>query len=291
MHSSPSLKKEAAQPLSVVAEKMLTAYALDCGINKRGESGIPSKREIERIIRDLLIVLFPGYLGDMPVPDVDAQAYVMNAMESLSKHLRKAIGRTVLYSCKLGSRCPPETAEVDADGVVDGLLQKLTSIRANLAMDVEAAFSGDPAARSCEEVIACYPSILAISIHRVAHELYLAHVPLIPRMMSEFAHSATGIDIHPGEDRAEVLRRPRNRDGHRGDRRGRKQRQALSGSHSGRPQPAGEEHQEPSGSEKTSDVGGRRNRLLWGDDPRGRDGDRQGLHHRRERVDHIFCAA
>ncbi len=186
-------KQEPQVDLNAVTEKMLAAYALDCGINQRGEHGVPSGFEIDRMISDLLAVLFPGYLKDMPVEDDDVKGYVAKKLESFATQLRSAIRRTVSDKTSKQS-----ASEIDPEVVVERFLQRLPAIRGELALDVEAAFNGDPAARSCEEVIACYPSILAISIHRAAHELYLQDIPLIPRMMSEYAHRVTGIDIHPG---------------------------------------------------------------------------------------------
>ena len=177
-----------------LTEKMLAAYALDCGINQRGDHGFPSKQEVERLISDLLAVLFPGYEKDMPAENGDTKEYVAKKIESFASQLRVAITRTVSDKKSRGQ----SGSEIDPDAVVERFLQRLPAIRGELSLDIEAAFNGDPAARSCEEVISCYPSMIAISIHRVAHELYLQGVPMIPRMMSEYAHRTTGIDIHPG---------------------------------------------------------------------------------------------
>ncbi|MGA2874255.1 MAG: serine O-acetyltransferase EpsC [Nitrososphaerales archaeon] len=179
--------------LDALTEKMLDSYALDCGVNQRGERGVPSRVEIECMISELLAILFPGYLKDMPLEGRDVKGYVAKKLESFATQLRSTIIRTV--SDKSSKQ---NVSDIDPEAVVESFLQRLPEIRGELALDVEAAFNGDPAARSCEEVIACYPSILAISIHRVAHELFLQGIPLIPRMMSEYAHRLTGIDIHPG---------------------------------------------------------------------------------------------
>jgi len=182
-----------------LTNKMLTAYSLDCGVNRRGKSGIPSNLEIETMISNLLAVLFPGYLEDMPVRDDNMGAHVAKRILSFTGQLRDIIERAVSDKgrrpCKEG-----EFFEIDIDAKVERFVQKLPTIRESIALDVAAAFEGDPAAKSCEEVVSCYPSILAISIHRAAHELYLMSIPLVPRMMSEYAHRLTGIDIHPGAE-------------------------------------------------------------------------------------------
>lgn len=193
-----SPKKESSRDLSEITSQLMKAYSLDCGVNRRGVSSIPSKKEIEKLIQDLLVVLFPGYLGDLPIADSDAEEYVKKSLLSFRTRLKKVIEKSVNYGCKFTEKCTANIRKVSADEVVDDLLKKIPVIRTHLTGDIFAAFNGDPAAKSCEEIIGCYPSILAISIYRVAHELYVNKVPLVPRMMSEYAHSQTGIDINPG---------------------------------------------------------------------------------------------
>lgn len=183
-----------------LANRMLTAYSLDCGVNKTGESGIPSNLEVERMTLDLLSVLFPGYLEAIPEGEHNVGEYVARRLSSFSCELRTIIKKAVGEK-EEGKPCRnSEFFEIEVDAKVQRFLQKLPTIRRNIALDVKAAFDGDPAAKSCEEVVCCYPSIIAVSVHRVAHELYLMNVPIVPRMMSEFAHKQTGIDIHPGAE-------------------------------------------------------------------------------------------
>ena len=145
-----------------------------------------------------------------------------------------------------------------------------------LEQDVQAAFEGDPAAKSYHEIIFCYPGLEAVTIYRVAHELMLLGVPLVPRMMTEFAHSKTGIDIHPGARIGPgVLHRPRHRRRHRRDVRHRHQRQALPGRDAGRAVvPARRGGQHHPRHETPSDAGRRRGRLRQRHDPGRRHGDR-----------------
>ena len=192
------LKKSDKKNSDELASELLATYTLDCGVNHRGTSNIPSKKEMETIIQDLLNILFPGYLSDIPVADSDAKNYIKKNLISFRRVLKKSIERSINYLCKFSDECSINGNKINADVVIDDLFNKLPTIRSQITGDIQAAYDGDPAAKSCEEIIACYPSILAISIHRVAHELYMNKVPLIPRMMSEYAHSATGIDIHPG---------------------------------------------------------------------------------------------
>lgn len=198
MSQTVGVHEIAATNLDELASTMLATYARDCGVNRRGTSSIPSAREIEKLVQDLLIVLFPGYLGDLPVSDSGTKEYLTRALVSFKKRLKKVIERSVNYGCKYPDKYSAAAHDIKADEVANHLLGNLPKIRSQLTRDIQAAYSGDPAAKSYEEIIACYPSLLAISIHRVAHELYEDWVPLVPRMMSEYAHRITGIDIHPG---------------------------------------------------------------------------------------------
>ena len=137
----------------------------------------PNKNEIVELINRLRCLLFPGYFDKRHLK-----------LESINYHTGELLEEAQYLLNK--QKLSPET--------IDEFLAKLTHIRESLATDVEAALSGDPAASDKEEIITSYPGLYAISIYRLAHELYLLDVPMLPRIMTEHAHSITGIDIHPG---------------------------------------------------------------------------------------------
>jgi len=125
--------------------------------------------------------------------------YVLgNILTSVYDRLTVEVEKSLKQNCRKIMECPKDVCQRRAQVVVKNLLEKIPEIRSMLSGDIEAAYNGDPAAMSTDEVILSYPCVLAISTYRIAHELYLQAVPLIPRIMSEHVHSLTGIDIHPG---------------------------------------------------------------------------------------------
>lgn len=180
---------------SNLVNSILQSYREVGGINHLDATNLPSREAVARILRDLMRVVFPGYYDHAAMPSDQAPAFVAETLDSISQRLRPEIQRSLEY------RHPPLVENVpigEAGRITEEFLFELPRIRARLAMDVEAAYEGDPAAISHEEVILAYPGLEAIAVQRLAHQLYQAHVALIPRMMTEWAHSRTGIDIHPG---------------------------------------------------------------------------------------------
>jgi serine O-acetyltransferase len=143
----------------------------------------PDRREVVRVIKALQALLFPSCF-QRENPRMSDEAL----LECTARDLTEQIGRAFLF----------RGGEGDAAALCDRYLARLPGIKRLLLLDVEALYEGDPAARSREEVMICYPGFYAISIYRLAHELYALEVPLLPRIMTEFAHEKTGIDIHPG---------------------------------------------------------------------------------------------
>ena len=145
----------------------------------------------------LRAVLFPGYVGE---PDVRREGLLFHLGATLDRAIRvirEQIERGLCFSgCLIPDHCP--TCAKRADELTAHFVARLPEVRRLLATDVQAAYEGDPAATSPDEAIFCYPGILAVTIQRLAHELYVLGVPLIPRILTEHAHSLTGIDIHPG---------------------------------------------------------------------------------------------
>jgi serine O-acetyltransferase len=159
---------------------------------------LPSRDAVIAVVEDLRAVLFPGYFGTSELNPDNLRFHVGHTLDGVSRALREQIKRGLCFTCGEPSRCPQCQEEAERSG--DVFLSRLPELQRRLATDVQAAFEGDPAARSPDEAIFCYPGMMAITNFRVAHELHLLGVPLLPRMITEHAHSITGIDIHPGAE-------------------------------------------------------------------------------------------
>jgi serine O-acetyltransferase len=155
------------------------------------------------VIERLQNLIFPGYFCRQKISAGFIEYHAGELVEEISWDLRKQIARALNHR-KLETRISEETAWKEADDMVYTFMSRLPHVRDLLATDVDAFFDGDPAAFSKDEIISSYPGIYAIMVFRLAHELHLLRIPLIPRVMTEHAHSLTGIDIHPG---AEIGRR------------------------------------------------------------------------------------
>lgn len=162
-----------------------------------GRLGLPSRAALEGIVEGLGSVLFPGYYGTSDLTAETVRYHMGAVLDGASHALRGQIRRGLWM---FHDHEQPDLSPCDARAtrVTRAFLERLPEIRRLLATDVEAAYRKDPAARSLDEAILSYPGVTAITFHRIAHELFLLDVPLIPRIISEIAHSATGIDIHPG---------------------------------------------------------------------------------------------
>jgi serine O-acetyltransferase len=157
---------------------------------------LPSKTAIADIIHDVLQLLFPGFFCDSATRGVDLGLETTARIASAQAKLEHELCTSFEYALPDSMR--HESPDRLAQTVARSTLETLPKIRELLLTDAEAAFQGDPAALSSDEIIVAYPFIEAISVQRFAHELYLRQVPLIPRIMTEWAHSRTGLDIHPG---------------------------------------------------------------------------------------------
>jgi serine O-acetyltransferase len=183
--------------LETLTERLVSTYQGDSGINFIDVRNLPVRGEIIHLIDSLMELLFPGYTGLHKVTRDNIQSVVQDLLKTLGSDLAVQIELALRHQCRLTS-CPTCDCTNLAFQRTNELLGKMPQIREILKTDIQAAYDGDPAAKSFEEVVISYPYIDAITIHRIAHELCLMDVPLIPRMMSEYAHSKTGIDIHPG---------------------------------------------------------------------------------------------
>ena len=159
---------------------------------------MPSTKVLSTIVEELRTVLFPGYFGDPGIKDRLLHYHIGSLLDNVYHHLSEQILRGYCFECEHRNEGRCAECREKADNVVKKLIEKLPSIRHVLSTDAVAAYEGDPASRSVGETIFAYPSLLALTNYRIAHELYLEDVPLIPRIITEIAHSRTGIDIHPG---------------------------------------------------------------------------------------------
>lgn len=159
---------------------------------------LPSGKALEEIISLSRAILFPGYFGKSSVNSRTIRYHIGVNIERLHKLLADQIMAGLCFSCDEEKCADFASMQDKAETIAAQLIEKLPYIRSILATDVEAAYNGDPAAVSFGEIISCYPVIKAITNYRIAHELLVLGVPLIPRIMTEMAHSETGIDIHPG---------------------------------------------------------------------------------------------
>lgn len=165
------------------------------GINHVDCGNLPSKHAIELLCEDLLQLLFPGFFSEEAVSADELQLMTHELVAGVRQRLNVEVRRSMRLNGDAAAH-----ADDAISGVVCEFMLVLPQVRALLQTDVEAAFEGDPAARNFEEIILAYPGLEAIAIQRSAHVLYKANVPLIPRMMTEWAHGRTGIDIHPGAE-------------------------------------------------------------------------------------------
>ena len=162
---------------------------------EHGDAGFPSRVRLEKIIAALGGALFPLRLGPSFVRSHNEEAFVAETLQTALSRLYGQIRLELGYSRRDSSS---DAIEVQAARIISGFASALPGLRRLLDQDVEAAYAGDPAARSVDEVLLCYPGVLAIIHHRLAHRLYALGAPLVARIISEIAHGETGIDIHPG---------------------------------------------------------------------------------------------
>ena len=158
---------------------------------------LPSGKVLEEIIDLSRAIIFPGYYGKSKINKHTIRYHIGMAVERLSKLLEEQILAGLCFCCPNAGKGENTPCKLKAKEMAMQLIADLPEIRKTLATDVEAAFNGDPAAESFGEIISCYPVIKALTNYRIAHRLHTIGVPLIPRIISEMAHSETGIDIHP----------------------------------------------------------------------------------------------
>ncbi len=184
------------EELPTITEQLIDTYTECSRMNHLAHEPLPNRDAVAEIVADLHEVLYPGYGKRQSLHIGNIGYYVGSLMDALHDKLTQQIARALRH--ELCEEAPHVDCEKMAQPKAVELLRRLPEIRKTLEQDVDAAFRGDPAARSHHEIIFCYPGLEAITVFRVAHELHALAVPFIPRMMTEFAHAKTGIDIHPG---------------------------------------------------------------------------------------------
>jgi serine O-acetyltransferase len=166
--------------------------------NEVGSRELPSREALAAIVEGLRGALFPMRLGPSDLRQESEDYYVGSTLDSVLNALRAQVRRELQHAARQQPQTGDNDLDVRAHAIVRDFGATLPRLRALLDTDVVAAYSGDPAARSVDEVLLCYPGVHAMIHHRIAHELYRLGVPLLARLVSELAHGATGIDIHPG---------------------------------------------------------------------------------------------
>lgn len=184
-------------PVTQLTDQLVASYARVGGINHLDGKNLPSKRAIAAITIDLLRLLFPGFFDEKPVHSSEIKVETATIMDSVFERLEEEIYKSLENQCR-GETVSKKDLRPRAHEVTLEFLGKLPQIRELLQTDVEAAYNGDPAACSREEVIVSYPFVETIAVQRLAHELYEKHIDPIPRIMTEWAHGRTGIDLHAG---------------------------------------------------------------------------------------------
>jgi serine O-acetyltransferase len=183
-------------PLASITQAIVETYE-ECGATHHlGHSPLPSYRDVVDILADLRELLYPGYGRRQNLHLGNVAYHVGDLVDSICDRLTQQVARAFRHNCKAIDH--EIDFEAKAERIAVSFLETIPRLRLILAQDVDAAYVGDPAAKSLDEIVFCYPGLAAVTFYRVAHELFRLGVPLIPRMMTEYAHGKTGIDIHPG---------------------------------------------------------------------------------------------
>ena len=180
-----------------VVEELLTSWSTKECFDHISLVSIPSQEKIVEIVQQARRILFPGYFTDTKLHSANLEYYIGKETTELYDKLAGQITMAIRHDCKRNQLPCTQCDELGHQSAL-AFIKSLPQVVMTLATDIRATLSGDPASKSPDEIIFCYPGLLATLIFRMAHELYLLNIPTIPRIMTEYAHSLTGIDIHPG---------------------------------------------------------------------------------------------
>ncbi len=184
------------ETVTKLTNELVASYAQFGGINHLDGKNLPSKRVVTMLAQDLLRLLFPGFFDEKLIHSSEIKVETAALLDAVLGKLEDEIRKSLEYNPPAG--LAKKDIAHEAHRLTVEFLGRLPCIREVLQTDVEAAFNGDPAAASKDEILVSYPFVEAIAVQRLAHELYQKDVPLIPRIMSEWAHARTGMDLHPG---------------------------------------------------------------------------------------------
>jgi len=186
--------------LPSLVDQIVESYDRDERTRHIDRAYLPSRDETIEIIEMLLELAYPGYYGRQNLSRYNVQFHVGELLPKLGQKLHRQIDQAMCYQEELEGRAQPgqQPCDKQAREMTIAFLARIPAIREKLAGDVQAAYDGDPASVNTDEVILAYPGVLAVTVYRFAHELHTMGVPLIPRVMTEWAHTVTGADIHPG---------------------------------------------------------------------------------------------
>lgn len=187
-----------SEQLPELVSKIVASYNADERTRHIDREYLPSRREIVEIIHLLLELAYPGYYGRQNLNQHNVRYHVGELLPKVGERLFNQIYQALCHQAEASGLADRAPCDKKARQMVMDFLERIPDIREMLAGDVQAAYDGDPAAVNTDEVIMAYPGVLAVTVYRFAHELHLMGVPLVPRVMTEWAHTMTGVDIHPG---------------------------------------------------------------------------------------------
>ena len=188
------------QDLAQLTQDIIASYGRYAETQYIGATFLPNRDVVIQLVKTMRELLFPGFFGRQNLTPADLQFHVSSILGSVRDMLFDQVRRAIRHQHQRSGKGDCPNCDTTAAAVTDEFLGSIPRLREILATDAQAAFEGDPAAGSVDEIIFCYPGYLAITIYRISHELHRLGVPLVPRIMSEYAHSLTGIDIHPGAE-------------------------------------------------------------------------------------------
>ncbi len=183
--------------LPLLIDEVVAQYGKRGRLHHIGPEPIPSRQAIIDIIRKTVPILFPGFFSEKRLDEINARYYLGEQITELFDAIATQIQHAIRHDCIRFNR-PCVHCEDLSQEITLKFIESIPQLQEKLSKDVRAAFEGDPASRHFDEIIFCYPGLFAMAVYRVAHWLHSNAVPLIPRIMTEYAHSLTGIDIHPG---------------------------------------------------------------------------------------------
>ena len=191
--------KSKISALDDLAGEFLDSYSADVRARRISQRYLPSREAIVEILESVLDLMYPGYFGRRDLNEENLGAHVVQSVAALAPKIEREIEHCLCYGRERESaRQEPGECAPQARELTQIFLRRLPQIRGLLVLDIQAAFDGDPAATNLDEVVLAYPGVLAVSVYRIAHALYDLGVPMMARIMTEWAHSKTGADIHPG---------------------------------------------------------------------------------------------